>query len=498
MKKKLLDEAGKSYLVQNHQLDRAKENVVKIDNGLAKLNAKISQNQRDLDELTASLEAMLSANGIDISNLDDVAMSDEIEQRVALSDDERNTFNKSIPVISSIETVQDSVYWDNYINHIDEYINKYELDTETDPLIQLLPPAEAAKLLNIYKAQFGDLKWNKWDYCAVGLSALVAILADIFIVSIPQDMNWNGKLYKGSPVTRFLKGQSQQIINPGENANQFQKWMHQKQQLLEKYAKVPYDVSVNRSDNGLSAAIDKLSPKTHRLQSLGHDPIMGFVFGIFDIMRGSITSIGRNSVFSSVPNSNFSGTNNILEAFTRQIAHLLSDVPSPQGIPVPFLGILQSIDSQSPFRLPQGNSGQLGEQVSYNDLSRFMYTHGYTMEHFATMSLVPMIVEIGIRTYYKLANFNTIFPSRDLYNPSKDVKLQTMLTLGHSITMGGNVVKMWINGWNPTSFNWAEMLVLIKTFFSLYMANRARNKEVDSFLLEGWESINANCVSYNL
>lgn len=498
MKKKLLDEAGKSYLVQSHQLDKAKENAVKIDSGLAKLNATIGQNQIELDELTASLEEMLSAKGIDINNLDDVVVSDDIEQRIALSEDERNTFNKYIPVISPIETVTDSGNWDDYINHVDEYIIKYELDTEIDPLIQLLPPAEAAKLLNNYKVQFGDLKWNKWDYSAVGLSALVAILADIFIVSIPKDMNWNGKLYKGSPVTKFLKGQSQQIMNPGENANQFQKWMHQSQQAMEKYAKVPYDVSVNRADNGLSAAIEGLSPKTHRLQSLGHDPIMGFVFGIFDIMRGSVTSVGRDGVFSSMPNSNYSGTSNIFEAFTRQIAHLLSDIPTAQGIPVPFMGILQSIDSKSPFRLPQGNSGQLGEQVNFNDLSSFMYTHGYTMEHFATMSLVPMIVEIGIRTYYKLANFNTIFPSRDLYNPNKDVKLQTMLTFGHSITMGGNVVKMWINGWNPTSFNWAEMLVLIKTFFSLFMANRARNKEIDNFLLEGWDSINANCISYNL
>lgn len=494
-KNKLHDNAGKAFLVQNHQLKQAKDASTLIASEIKKLNKTADQNQSELDELTASLEALLKSKGIDVNNLDDVEVSEDIEQFTNLSQVERETIQQSIPEISIIDTVNPNDTWSDYLSNVDEYILNYKLDTEVDPLMQLLPPEIAVKLLNDYKAQFGDTKWNKWDYCAVGLSSLVAILTDIVIVSIPRDMTFNGKLYKGSPVTKFLKGQSEQIMNPRENASQFQKWMHKAQHSMESYAKVPYDVSVNRDGNGLSEAIPGLSPKTHRLQSLGHDPILGFAIGVYDIMRGSLTGFGRNGAIMSVSNSNFQPTNNFIEAFIRQIVHLISDVPTSQGVPVPLMGILQSFESKSPFRLPQGNTGKLGEQVSYNDLSRFMYTHGYTMEHFATMSLVPLIVELSIRTYYKLAYFNTLFPSRSVYNPNKDVKLQSMLTFGHTITMSGNVLKMWLNGWNPTAFNWAEMLVLIKTFYSLYKANQERSKEIDQYLLEGWKTISENCMS---
>jgi len=494
-KNKLHNDAGKAYLVQNHQLNQAKDASTLIASGIKKLNKTADQNQNELDELTASLEAILKSKGIDVSNLDDVEVSEDIEQFTAISQVERETIKQSTPEISIIETVNPNDTWSAYMSNVDDYMLKYELDTEVDPLVQLLPPEVAAKLLNDYKAQFGDKKWNKWDYCAVGLSALVAILTDIFIVRIPQDKMIDGKLHKGSPITKFFKGQSKKIMNPGEDGSQYHKWMHKAQQSMENYAKVPYDVSVNRDGNGLSEAIPGLSPKTHRLQSLGHDPILGFAVGVYDIMRGSLTGFGRNGAFMSVSNSNFQPTPNIIEAFIRQIAHLLSDIPTPQGVPAPFLGVLQSFESKSPFRLPQGNSGKLGEQVSYNDLSRYMYVNGYTIEHFVTMSLVPLIVELSIRTYYKLAYFDTLFPSRDVYNPKKDVKLQAMLTFGHTITMSGNVVKMWLNGWNPTAFNWAEMLVLIKSFYSLYKMNQERTKDIDQYLLDGWKSISANCVS---
>ena len=56
---------------------------------------------------------------------------------------------------------------------------------------------------------------------------------------------------------------------------------------LEKAAKVPYDLSASR-------AVDGLSPKVHRLMSLGHEPILAFIFGVMDVMAGTGTYIDKH------------------------------------------------------------------------------------------------------------------------------------------------------------------------------------------------------------
>ena len=56
---------------------------------------------------------------------------------------------------------------------------------------------------------------------------------------------------------------------------------------LERAAKVLYDLSMGN-------AVDGLSPKVHRLMSLGHDPILAFIFGTIDIMSGTGTYIDKH------------------------------------------------------------------------------------------------------------------------------------------------------------------------------------------------------------
>lgn len=497
MKKKTLDKAGKAYLVQNHQMGKANEAAHRIKSRTDQLKNQNKQNQDDLDDMLAIMEKELLKRGLDPADVSKVSVSEEVDKATRLSPEELAAIRVSRPAAVKLETVEFTGDWDDYYGKIDDYIAKYDLNLEVDPLIQLLPADQANALLNNYKAQFGNVKWQKWDYGVVGLAALLAILTDIFIVRIPKDMMWKGKSYKGSPVTKFMNQQSEQIMNPGQNANSFHKWMNQAQNKMEAYAKVPYDVPVNRADSGLSGTLSGLSPKTHRLQTLGHDPILGFVFGVFDIMTGSMTGFGKDASFSRLTNTNFSSTANLIQAFVIQAAHILSDIFTKQGIAPPFFSMLQAIDAKSSFRLPMGSGKGMGEPVSYNHLSRYMYTHGYDMRHFGTMSLVPLIVEIVIRTYYKLVYFETLFPARDTYKPSKDVKLQGMLTFAHTATMAGNVVKMWINGWNPLAFNWAEMLALVKTAFTFVKAQAERDKKINQYLTGEWERISANCIAYN-
>lgn len=62
---------------------------------------------------------------------------------------------------------------------------------------------------------------------------------------------------------------------------------------LEEIAKVPYD-AFNYDNKGnviVGEIVDGLSPMFHHQVSLGHDPILGFIFGVLDMLRGTLTTL---------------------------------------------------------------------------------------------------------------------------------------------------------------------------------------------------------------
>lgn len=68
-------------------------------------------------------------------------------------------------------------------------------------------------------------------------------------------------------------------------------------------------------------------------------------------------------------------------------------------------------------------------------------------------------------------------------------KKSSMLTLAHGITMSGNIVKIGLDGWNPTAFNHAEFMMLVKSMITLYKSDKKYEQWIDNKLLENWKAI---------
>lgn len=116
--------------------------------------------------------------------------------------------------------------------------------------------------------------------------------------------------------------------------------------------KVPYDIMTGSKDLGLG-----LGGSTHRKLTLGHDPILGWVFGTLNIITDSITltdftSYKVNMTTSKIefPISTFqvfqNGFESIMEekyrlpaAIFAQGLHLKSDENTKKGLPVPLVNI---------------------------------------------------------------------------------------------------------------------------------------------------------------
>ena len=471
----------KAALAQRIQVINGENYGAKIENKLKCTKEETDGQYCDIEKLENEMESLFNILGCEMteseSELEMEFMTEE-EKKAIYEFVHRDDDEFSSPISYYNE--------EQYYTCINKYLNQQGFSEENDPIFSLFSTEELLKKIDIYEKEFRPLKWSKTDYTVIGITAVIAILVDIFIVAIPEDMKFLGKEYKGSKVTKKLK---EITTNWYENSNQnskFGQWMHNSLKKLEEYAKVPYDIAANNKKKGID--IDGLNPSFHRFMELGHDPILGFIFGIIDILRGTCTVIDKNGILHILDVGN--NSLNFFGAFIKVFAHLLSDVFTSAGIAPPFMSILQLCTGKSPFILRKN-----GEKVTFNNLVRFMYKHGYDMRHMLTMGIVPCIVELSIRIYFDLSNHDV-----DLKNTEDSrykLKKSNMLMICHSITSAGNVLKTFLYGWNPLALNYSEFLMLIKTTIVTIKANAKANaeysewfnKELEKELEKEWKSL---------
>lgn len=334
----------------------------------------------------------------------------------------------------------------NGVNKLRERIGMQKLEweenstvLELDQYIKQVSPNKAIK--STIDAKF---KMQPIDYMVAAVSGGLATVVDIFLVKIPKDVaivrNGERVFQEGSSLTGILRR-----IGIDENGKA-SKWVT----TLEKWFKVPYDKSVDSDIIGLM-------PKSHRLHSLAHDPSMaGLIWGIKDIVSGTFTCIDKNGclVVEKVAETDF------LKLFTAPIlwfGHLLSDVFTRMGLPIPGWSYLQLLQI-----------GSLGEkQRSIAEVARYMYLEGYDLRHFLSMSATNAVIELIVRLYYHLVckkrpNEFSLEAEKEYVEVKNKIKLHDMLFASYSVASCGNIAKICAYQGNPTAFNLSLWLGMIR------------------------------------
>jgi hypothetical protein len=309
------------------------------------------------------------------------------------------------------------------------------------------------------------------DYAIAGVAGVLSAIVDIFLVGIPTK-TVDG--IKAGPLSNYINGLFDKALPP------------EKIRELEKLAKVPYDATDNRNT---SIPVEGLSAYFHRLHSLGHDPILGFIVGVLDVLRGTMTTIDKNGkivvqvmeVYADRKESN------LFSAIAKVFAHMKSDVNTAMGLPVPLMGL---------FELFQ--FGEIGEEkLSVAEIVRGMYGEGYDFKHFCSMSVPVMIIEVIVRISYcikRMKEGHSFKESIPVGNHEKKPKLATMLWIAHSASTAINAGKVVITR-NPLAINYPQWLAFagysIKQLkWVLVKKPKLRNKYVQGFINEEWENLN--------
>lgn len=288
-----------------------------------------------------------------------------------------------------------------------------------------------ARIHQAQEAVLAPYRLDVYDVAIAGIAGVLASIVDIILVQFPPGMSRFGQPARaGGPLDTWVRDLLKKGV-PEDLRRQF-----------EASCKVPYDASINI---GLGTPIPGLTPSTHRLHSLGHDPLLGFIFGVADILRGTFTAIGRDGQLISQITQPERAAASLFEAVARQFGHLLSDMNTPAGLPVPFAGLLQ---------LFQG--GSLTEHgYSVAELSRLMYRDGYDFRHFLATTIPVLIIEVVVRVAFFARQLKQGKNLKEAFPGNGQPRLQTMLLIAHGTASGINAGKVIITK-NPMGVNLAQ------------------------------------------
>ena len=302
---------------------------------------------------------------------------------------------------------------------------------------------EAIRLMNEEFNQIHHL--DKVDVAIGALAGMVGAAVDILMVGIPEK---TPEGLKAGPLSNYIRDYFDRKFPEEE----MQKLANSKE------SKVPFDAQDNRHT---TIRVEGLSAYYHRLLQLGHDPVLGFVFGVADILTGRMTTIDKTGKVVSQVMENYADRKEteIFRALAKQIAHFKSDVTTSMGLPVPFMSM---------FNLLQlGNIGEYDQTIA--EIVQGMYYEGYDFIHFCSMSVPAMLVEVIVRIGYafkRIGEGHTVKDSIPVsLNREKHPKLATMLFLGHSAATAVNAGKVAFTE-NPMAINYAQWIAFTKYSYS--------------------------------
>ena len=327
--------------------------------------------------------------------------------------------------------------WEELVNDAESVVgNNVEIeDLFTEE--ELKSNSQAIRMLN---DEYNTLhKLDKFDVLICVSAGILGAIVDILLVGIPKKTHEG---LKGGPLSNYVRDWFEKKY-PEDEMNKL---------ASQKISKVPYDAQDNRHIKE-EDRVEGLSAYYHRLLSLGHDPLLGFFIGVWDIMHGTMTTIDKKGKVANQIMENYAERkeSNVFAAIAKQIIHLKSDITTSMGLPVPLMGL---------FNLLQ--FGSIGEEdQTIAEIVQGMYFEGYDFIHFCSMSIPVMIIEVVVRLGYAIKRIKEGHSIKEsipvILNRKNHPKLPTMLFIGHSVSTAVNAGKILFTK-NPMAINYPQWI----------------------------------------
>lgn len=288
-------------------------------------------------------------------------------------------------------------------------------------------------------------KLDQFDIGIVAVAGLVGAMVDILLVGIPS------KTYDGleaGSLSNYIRDYFDMKL-PKEEMNKL---------ANSKASKVPFDAQDNRHTK---IRVEGLSAYYHRMLQLGHDPVLGFIFGVADILNGTMTTIDKQGKMVCQVMENYADRTeaDVFSALCKLIIHFKSDMTTSMGLPAPLMSLFDFLQF--------GSIGE--EELTIAEIVQGMYYEGYDFIHFCSMSVPVMVTEVIVRLGYAIKRIKEGHSIKESIpfslSREKHPKLSTMLFIGHSAAVAVNAGKVAFKK-NPMTINYPQWLAFAKYSYS--------------------------------
>jgi hypothetical protein len=249
------------------------------------------------------------------------------------------------------------------------------------------------------------------------------------------------------------------------------------------YNGVPYDITKGSPLFGVN-----MGGQYHRLHTLGHDPVLGWIFGTMNILSDTITldDFRTFTVCMKHQQKRWTGPTTLLYGFEQaydsiredskrlpaalfaQALHLKSDVSTKLGLPIPILEVVNI------------------------DFAGKVYKEGYD-----SLLLLKDVAVIGIQAVASIlmnmliAALHGLFydsnrcPNRDLY----EVKTRKILSISNAIATSSNLIWVGGNAWlgNETAWKDFDFGGILVTVYRLVSDTKFISRIKKEYLESEWQ-----------
>lgn len=411
--------------IQKHQVDSAQAQLGLMDSTLDAMSIEQRCNQ-DLVEILL-VQAQSIVEEIDI--VFEVEENDTllIEKSIYVNSCEIQITHQALSALDHI-SVSAETGWSNYLDSIDEYATRHDIDFGEDPLRDLMSISQRIALEKRIKEEFSlkGANCDKYDYMIAGTCGLIGGLIDAFFVGLPGQgvlTNFTGDLTNNA-VQKFAKFNGwngpREGSDPTASAIGF----------LEQNFKVNYD----HRHGGDVDGVFKMSTKNHHIKSLGHSPdLVGLFFSILDQFNSTAHFVDNGRIISVETDTfELQGANvisKIFAGFTNWLGHLFSDVAGSSGakgrgsgIPIPFYSLLQFL-----------NFGEFGQhRQTFAKVAVQVFEQGYDLRHGMALAIPVLVTELLTRLMWGVKQH--IYHKRPwdkCISTDNNPELRRMLLIGH-------------------------------------------------------------------
>ncbi|MBK5274153.1 MAG: hypothetical protein JJE30_03775 [Desulfuromonadales bacterium] len=248
---------------------------------------------------------------------------------------------------------------------------------------------------------------------------------------------------------------------------------------------VPYDAF--RKSDDFSDINTGISGANHRYTVLGHDPLLGWIFGTLNILTDSITKNSLDS-YNVIPQATIDSPVLLSDLFyngyelsvydykllicsvTRHAIHLGSDAFTTQGLPIPI------INNVAP------------------DFTSKLMKHGIDIYGVSRAASLSMFINLVVAAIHGLFYEQEKYENRDVY----EVKTRKILSYSNLIASTSNViyVAMSAYGGNAKALDQLDVGGMIVTIYRLVNDYEFIRKVKEEFVFGGFDKL-INGQEYN-